>query len=556
MTNAHFYIYNVGHGLCTLLTGKRKEGEEENIPYCGVFDCGTKAKNYFCDTTAIIEDMKEKILKNAQGQEIIQIDDVVISHQDIDHWNKLLELFLSLNDIPKNKTGSYNGIIFGKKDEQAWRLSYVGSRLVLYSVRESRYIKEMFTNKYNYHAHVEFQRGEIVSFIVNIEYNDDSIKKFNLHLDDEDDYYVVTLSTCAYDEFIIDKDESTTTSVVALLSIIAPYIDEKVPEFDIIKEVVDDVASSFSNEELVRLDTEFDPDNVNEIKIPIKNVVMGGDKITRGYARLKSLLDDISMCYGGKGVRWERDGAYIIMSEEDNELSDKAEGNGFNLKKYPDYKITLDLSFSLAVIRNLTSVIVQNHIERDNVLILPGDVTQHAFMDIVDNAFITLASERVKLFLAPHHGSDNTNFLYESDKRLSDWQPLSDFFDELLKMPEEQTASECNLVISGYNKSSLHPGESFVELAAEKFSSVKSDHKYAYAKTLIGKKRAGIMNTIQLMPTLNKRIYTTNCLPFYEERYFDYCDGVVSIGDLSDSGLTRKSTRNSLRRPPPDNSFI
>ena len=551
MKDANFYIYNVGHGVCTLLTGKKNDG----TPYCGVFDCGTKAKNFFCETTAVIEDMKKKILDNAKGQEGIYIDDVVISHQDVDHWNKLLELFFSLNNIPQNKFGSYSGVVFGKKGEQAWRLSHIGSSLELCSVRESRYIKKLFTDAYSYFAQVQFEDGEIVCFDIHIYYSDDDLGDFDLHLDDEDDHYIVSLSTCKDDEIFIAKDKSISTSVESLLDIIEPYIDEESPD---IENVLEYVASSFSEEALNRLDFEFKPENVNELKIPIKRVVMGGNEITRGYNRLKFLLFSMTACYSNsKDFTWERDGAYIIMNENmNNVLSGKADGNGFSLKKFPDYKIDLDPLFSLAVIRNLTSVIVQYSIDSDNVLIFPGDVTQHAFIEIAERANMTLGPGKLKLLLAPHHGSDNSNIVYEVNNKPSEWQPLSVLLDVLLAMPEEETASKCNLVISGYNRFNLHPGKEFMDLAVEKFSCGKNSHPYAYAITIIGKKGAGIMSSIQLMPTLVKRIYTTNCLPLYADHYYNnlyykYCNGEIAVD------RKRTNTKPDLKRRLPSNeNFI
>lgn len=548
MTDAHLYIYNVGHGVCTLLTGKKGNGD----PYCGVFDCGTRAKNDLCDVDIVIEDMKQKILDNAQGQERIYIDDVVISHQDKDHWSKILDLFFGLNNIEK-ENGSYKDIVFGRSDDRGWMLTGDTNEPELYTIMDGSYIIERFTKNYTYFARVEYgivegeeeeEEIEIKRFIVTI--SEGLISRCCVYLVDEETSYALLLRPHGENtrEEVIMKEDPPLT-VKNLVSIIRNYYkDDK-----IMQDFLSDVEWSFSEEVRECLDNKFE-NELKEIKIPIKRVTLGGDRVTPGCGILYRLLSAMALrTKSGESNRIPR-GGYVILSEDDSIIK---------METLPEYTVFLDYRSPLNVIRNATSVVVQFNITNQNMLMLPGDVTAHAFPEILKVTRGKIINGSLKLLLAPHHGSDHSNFLYDPETK-SDDTFLKALFNLLLEV--QYLKSQCNLVISGYNKVNLHPGGKFTLLAEKYFNDSVIEHSYAYAKTKVRKRGKNWENKIRESLTTKtkskKRIFTTNCLPLGEKsesarnKYFDYCDGEITIRTIS----MPAPTRNSVRRPPPDNSFI
>lgn len=524
MTDAHFYIYNVGHGVCTLLTGKKGNGD----PYCGVFDCGTKAQHDLCDIKSVIEDMKEKI----QGIGAHRIDDVVFSHQDEDHWNKFLWLFSSLNDVEKI-TLLEKTILLGKKGEKVWKVENNSGGDVLFTIEDQLYIKERQTNDYKYTAEVQYNENGLSTMRATIIAKDEPELEFSYNRDTE---YCISLNLSGewgdleMDGRIKKIDVNNVTNSV-LKCVSGKNTHSALRE----------IMSSFSKFTLKALNDDFNSDNVIDIEYPINRVIMGGNEITLGYSIFKSFLWGVHKMFGGDCFIWEKDGAYITLTEDSVEIKSR---------DFPNQALRGTPS-NLSILRNLTSVVVEFNIDEENVLLLPGDITVHALREIA-NIASSIPENSLKLFLAPHHGSDNSNLCFNSHQVLIDTQPLLELFDII---PACQ--KECNLVISGYNKRRPHPGVLFVELASTYFTNGGSEtsHSYAHAVGLVGftfwlttqeiEKR--IESKIRIMPYHTKRIFTTNCLAA-GEKYYDYYSGSVTGETIPLPQRTRKL--------PPDNVFI
>ncbi|MEG0614715.1 MAG: hypothetical protein RR540_03085, partial [Oscillospiraceae bacterium] len=117
------------------------------------------------------------------------------------------------------------------------------------------------------------------------------------------------------------------------------------------------------------------------------------------------------------------------------------------------------LGKSGAIYKNASSVIIAFQPTAENcVLLFPGDATVHTFAsltDILENSGLS-----IELLIAPHHGSDDTNFAYGADKNImpKEEQP----FCKLL------SSSEPSLIFISANKSKYgHPGDIFLEYSKE-----------------------------------------------------------------------------------------
>lgn len=522
MTDAHFYIYNVGHGVCTLLTGIK---ESDHSPYCGIFDCGTKAQHDLLDIESVIEDMRRKI----QDIKTDHIDDVVISHQDVDHWNKFVCLFSGLNG-KKITLPDSNNILFGRKKEKVWKL--INGR-ELYTIEDQKYVKEYKTCSYEYTAKAKYNETDLVSLRVTIDpYSEPQIVIYYTYQFDHD----ISLQIGQCSDYIKMHGRIKKITEQSVINAVLQCVSGKNSI-----SALEDIGSSFTPKRRKQLDDDFNSDNIIDIEFPINRVIMGGTKIKEGYNIFKSFLWGVLKLYGREDdFLWEENGAYISMTENDVEAK---------TRDFPNQSVLHNPPRTDSVMRNLTSVVVQFNIKDDDVLLLPGDVTVHA-LQIIANIVDSIPPKSLKLFLAPHHGSDSSNLIYNSDHDLEDEQPLANLFRAI-----RSKQSTCNLVISGYNKTRKHPGVSFVEIAMDYFYHGPDRHSIASAKEIIGntdgKSRETIMSmfvsSLKKMGKETIRIFTTNCLSTAVNCY-DYHDGIVS-------GRTFFFNERK-RKLPPDNSFM
>lgn len=540
MKDAHFYIYNVGHGVCTLLTGKKGDGS----PYCGVFDCGSKAAHGLCGLDPVIMDMKKKIL----AQKATEIDDVVISHQDYDHWEMILKLIYGLNNIGTGPNDNYTDVFVGSFSHAWMHTNHTNGTVreaLLYSISDKNsYDLQGFSCWYSYSAHLRHKKGELKSFSVyayptNIQDGGwSSAIEFTGILKNTYKFKLIVsgekFNKNTY-EFSIPWEGGFSIGFAELMKKIKIYIKDHKKKYNLDFKKIGPLRSALNSMKDKFAEDTWDYlakgiENCASITFPVKRFVLGGDLITAEYALLKTIL--LYMHYNYMSVKsyyeWMRYGAYMAIYEYN--ISAKFE------RRFPFYE-------SDEIVRNATSVIAEFRIKENDIILLPGDVTVHGFNELIEN----IPSENVNLFLAPHHGSDDTNFYSDL---------LEQLFEGLIK-----NNGNCNLVISGYNRFNKHPGEQFTKLAVEKFGAGAIEHEVAYAECLTGD---GPVTQDELRTTLSffhdekseetkSRVFTTNCLPFSGNDYFDYRDGKITMGTIT---TTQNSMRCLLRRLPPDNSFI
>lgn len=124
-------VYNIGQGLFSLFIGIK----DDNEPYVAIFDCGTVG-SYDQEITSLC--LQEAIWLIRYNIHSTKIDLVVISHQDIDHWNLLLNIIYTLEfDEPECPNFRY---AIGKKSFFEKITSENGREITL---KNSRYILEV-----------------------------------------------------------------------------------------------------------------------------------------------------------------------------------------------------------------------------------------------------------------------------------------------------------------------------------------------------------------------------------------------------------------------------
>lgn len=548
MKEARLYIYNAGHGVCTLMTGKK----DDDTPYCGVFDCGSKAFSPFCERAVIINDMKRRILLNAQGYPV-QIDEVVISHQDKDHWSMLLDLFLSLNS---DGYIVYNNTFFGG-EILAWKLTSTGLYTVLNEEIGRKFIKRGYGSNSSYTAAVKYANGYMLSaeIFIYADLDDGGWCEIeaNYNISKQMDI-IVTYKSGEEDEDpeITPINFTTPTEYVSIDLLINNVILQFFP-FDInIRGVLHSIGGSLSLDAVMTLERERDNgEEFITISVPIKRMVMGGGRIGEDYALLKDLFFYMSQVYGDSSkvdnpaFLWEDNGAFIIMDSDTINATER---------RFLDYDIDIS-TLKSSVIRNLTSVVVQFNIKEDDIILLPGDVTEHGFEEISELAAESIPDDSLKLMIAPHHGSDKTNIIYDDKGEPDEYQPLCELFEALLGEDGERN-SGCNLVISGYNAQRLHPGFLFTKIAEEYFEFDKYDHPYACAYSKNDSDDKDLYEeSLVLVDESTNAVFTTNVLPFCDELYcsfyLKYWDGNVIFDPWGTINVS-----NLKRRLPPDSVFI
>ena len=547
MQDANFYVYNVGHGVCTLLTGKRKVGNDV-VPYCGIFDCGTMSPNCYCDLNLVLRDMVQKIKEVKKSDEVKYIDDLVISHQDEDHWNRIIDVFFALNGI---KNGDY----FGEKGKEIWRLSEDSNKIWLNCIRENEYRKYYYTKEYKYYCKIQYDdKDTLVWIYITISpVFDSSMKreyKAELKFDDDSEKWYCKYEDKYFREEEVDEKEILTKELDEIIDYMGSHLicETEADQFNILLAIAD-IKVSFDKKNIDEFDAALVSQNLSTIKFRVKRAVFGGNFITNGYDRMMKIFSLMQEHYFNKFSEWEKDGAYLVLNKY------TVPGGIKDLKvepTHPEYQWVdtsrLYRKYPPNIVRNLTSVVTQLNIDNDHILLLPGDVTYHKF-SIISEKIESMGDNKLSLFLAPHHGSDNTNFIPDTE--------VDDPFNSLLEIINKKQTS-CNLVISGYNTRRPHPGKRFTQLSENRLSTNMSvaNHKYAYATDIREKPSEGTQqeetNGLDVSETA-KRIFTTNCLPLEKELYkskpyFEYFNGEIL--------MNRTSKSSSKRSLPPDNSFI
>ncbi len=431
MQNYQVITFNVGQGLFNLMIGRRDDGSL----YTAVFDCGNFQEYQMtgieeaCGILNQIADFK-------------MLDNVVISHQDVDHWRNFIDFMLLLNGhtysedawyyLPELRCPFY-WLKFTDHSLSQFRviLDVEVQHVIGYYIEEDYVLGRCYVavpedyQKSRWHLRFFVQRYELVftispsdtSSVYKVELSDrGKRKKDTAALDAVRNKCITMLADAGYVQNVTDR-------MYELLNGIFPLLEFEYDRF-----------LSYC-------------ENADKIEKVIGNLYAGGMDCEFGYRIFKRIISNFTHCYNGDSC------AYMKLLPDTNSVSDKEYSFSFerNIEK-PVLKG--------AVYKNATSLITAVYVSQKDCLLFPGDATVHVFHALISRL---TTGTNVKLLLAPHHGSLDTNFsfhkvpgttIYEKDEK----QPL---YSLLQKFPPE-----C-IFISAHREKFGHPRASFLDLCGE-----------------------------------------------------------------------------------------
>lgn len=453
MRECKVYTFNVGQGLFNLMIGTANDGEL----YTAVFDCGNFNQYQINITTAC------DMLHALDG--FTKINNVIISHQDEDHWRNFIVFMLTLNNVSYTNKHWYrkteSNIMFQLFNKNIYSEAHYKFHEKFEDFCFVHYLKTYMNNIFVYSENIIFQTKTRLSvWKLNFKFNFSDLQiilKFNTDI------------TRNFDLNVICNDEQ--------------IIHYNILEKDLHQDLID-IIFTF-------------PD------IPHENICTALNKI---YSNIKFHFHDLMCCLenahsltffadniylGGL----DRDAAYCFFTLKVALFALKKPYNGlFYLSLRPDLdlvsmKIPVILETKLLnhkgdplenkgnVYKNATSLVACVEVSDYDFLLFPGDATVHTFTFLKQFLSGLLPDDsRLLLFLAPHHGSCKTNFAFQinSDRTISicDNQPLVNL---LHKFPPEA------IHISAEHTKFGHPSKSFLDVCTEKCMTILSeDHDILY----------------------------------------------------------------------------
>ncbi len=441
MQNYQVITFNVGQGLFNLMIGRRNDGSL----FTAVFDCGNFQEYQMtgieeaCGILNQIADFK-------------MLNYVVISHQDVDHWRKFIDFMLLLNGH------TYS--------EDAW-----------YCLRESR--RPFFWLKFSNHSLSQFRviPDVEVQHVIGY-YTEEDYVLGRCYVAVPGDYQ----KSRWYLEFYVQKFElvfaispSDTSSIYKVELSDRGKLRKETAALDGIRrkcitmlatagyvQNVTDRMYKLLNGIFPLLEFEYDSflsycENANNIEKVIENLYAGGMDCESGYRIFKKIISNFTHYYNNDPY------AYMVLLPDTNSVSYKENFIAFdqNVEK----PVLKD-----AVYKNATSLITAVYVSQKDCLLFPGDATVHVFHALRKRLRI---GTNVKLLLAPHHGSLDTNFsfhkvpgktIYEKDEN----QPLQSL---LKQFPPER------IFISAHREKFGHPSASFLDLCVEFCGGEEGEHR-------------------------------------------------------------------------------
>lgn len=506
MEHAHLYVYNVGHGVCTLLIGDKDDGTK----YCGVFDCGTKAQNPGITSESVVEDMVAEINK------IGHIDDIVISHQDKDHHSMLWGLIKKLSGVEKNKFGKSGEKVFVESNSDNWK------KLCIYEKIGKSYSFDEISRKGEvyFRGGVTFQEKSI-SYLWYALGTDIELFRLDMIMFARDSKeYKLICTFKAAQENVYNKVQEYITPDMVLIK-----LQEIINEDLLLQRLKCQILDKYNYLWGIKYDDV--EKKVNEPNIPtpqysINRIILGGEYGDYQYCYLKQLIEGIQdLCESyitGSG--------YIQISDREK---------GYHLRNMFS-QITDPLKIELEKIpikHNATSVVTQLMVDKGYSVLFPGDATYHTF-DKLKKRLETPG--KVCMMIAPHHGSDNTNFVYSQDGKQMTNQPI----ESLLSSIKGYT-----MIVSAYNGAgSAHPGEEFIKTALKYAREGVPDHEINQSDS---KNKMSTINT-------QKAVYTTQCLDPQYVGYDFYDFPTPGYDQISEDSKEYKEyeIKEALDIPPND----
>lgn len=481
-------VLNVGQGLCSVVSGIKHDGE----PYCGIFDCGTLAYNPKYNKDAVLARIRE--LSSLSGQKVIT--DIVISHQDIDHWSLLLDILTEYFGMDARGRLYRKNKFVCEITEGGTKLFTISTIMRVTAYFEGEFEDEKYIQKLYYRL---TEREEVISFgcegtfyEVNKRWDIKVYFFLNLFNRNAQPYIRSSLICTDNNETEIAKGEEVISS--GILNIYGCrqaakqaledakqnllYDEQRFGRIDYLYmcghitsmyNLMDSHTYTFSNIAKVVMSV---PEN--EPVKPIQNIVWGGAEPSAKCRSMQRVME-IMETYGLIN-RFDDypNGGYVKFQDDQLSFTNKMISEDYDAKMQDIHEETMQ---NLNIMRNATSVVTCMDFDNQVRFLFPGDITVHRFHLLVDAAGDE-TDYGLSIMTAPHHGSDVTNFCLQSD---SEPQPLQ----SLLSLFRNDWRRI--FLVSALSSKFGHPGTNFIQCALQNASDSEG-HDICYGEEIVSKR--------------------------------------------------------------------
>lgn len=514
MKNFQVYTFNVGQGLFNLMIGTK----DDDSLYTAVFDCG----NFPQDRETHIADACTML---RETDAFDHIDDVVISHQDVDHWRNFLNLMFQLNGT-SSQSDQWYGFCTGDDlyDMIKFNNEYVLRLTTKKTLSGTLYVCQnmyFFSDK-DIEAEASSRLYDAPSFFsgwsVRLKFDGTRCSlRISPALFSEEQYYYI------YSSYLpLSSKWGYSDSLEEIRDGFVDFVSEFIKTVDFHELIFSVIYTFFKH---MSFFTENVHDAVQEavessvpLNIAATRLYLGGLDCGQEYIRFKK----IAAIFADK------------LTEGQSLLSIYPDSGIHTLYSPPLIDLTLydgkghSLSQNGAVYRNATSLVTAVYVADDQFLLFPGDATFHVFSLLAQ----TLTEDtKMILFLAPHHGSYHTNFALEETGMEAFPQPLSELLEQF---PPDM------VVISAEHTRFGHPSAFFLGISCEAcvLDFGKDTHPVIYCDN--------DSNTVETAD-VKKAVYSTESNSV-GSGYIPYPPPVQRI-------MTQQQTGQQIELPP-DNLFL
>lgn len=485
MQNVTLNVLNVGQGLCSIVTGIKDDGN----PYCGIFDCGTLQYNSDFKKEVTLDHINDLI--NISGQKVIT--DIVISHQDIDHWSMLMDIISIYFEMNNGRLCNKNYFVCIWAQE-GFRLFTVNRFLNFTANFEGEFENNRYVQKITYKIYsneivrtfkyegIFYDAGKRweIQVVLPGDVNPNAPKFLEVTIkcrnDAEKTLAKAYVKEMAADMQICECCQNVKRMLEDAITDQLKYDDQEIGVKDLILlrghirsicKLTDKNQYDFSDI-VKRLESASEMPPVS----PIQNFIWGGAKPGSECRLAQKIIEIMQRFCMIVNFSTYSDGGYV-MYKDDRLMetgamvcecydSDMADLHGETMQQ-------------LNIMRNVTSVVTCMNFEDQVRFLFPGDLTVHRFVPLVEavedeNAYME------SIMIAPHHGSDVTNFcILQNNLSI---QPLILLLDLFAK-----DASRI-FIVSALSSKFGHPGRAFLNYA---FCGASDgfEHNVCYGKEIL-----------------------------------------------------------------------
>lgn len=503
---------------------------------CGSID-GQDVSKQACEVS--IAYASEKMKKRWENSQIIGspafLDNLIITHKDGDHWNKLNSLIESATEMPIDRISNNLGY-YQQTDSEEKLDEYFFNRQKGYCKYQTSYISDCEITM----SLTWTQSGQDETWMIEVEYSYEDmdivilwktdrvgIKVFNAAMIDPV-YYIHIQENTLYINWQKAGDCSVPQDCEEFNRIFEEIYNNYLKNLIYIDQTL--FSNMLGTMELSSVDIMNVFKQVPaEVPPIIGNVYIGGNNNSKGvrFSRMMNTLTQISM----------------------NIWSQMPENNEIGL--WGNYKLCIIKRLYVNQLENICNVKLESSIKNNatsivSVLLLngdtnfqrivfSGDATVHTFYEMlldIQNNRTPAALYNNAVWTAPHHGAWNTIC-----QTISDDAQTAEIFLALLNevKPKEMVIS------AGFQSQYGHPCNSFVGLMKEQLENYRGDDHWIYYNSDNNRKPSDRGNEGWITEQVSIPLYTLWNGNNYENRYFEF-----SLEEPSVEGSLYPGNQNPL----------